>query len=79
MSFRDTIRVIQPGRRRLKIFVDFWNVVVNARNISKNIDVDVRWDRLVDQVVAETSSGHSDDRWRISWVLHFWLVFQEFP
>jgi uncharacterized LabA/DUF88 family protein len=61
MSFRDTIRVIQPGRRRLKIFVDFWNVVVNARNISKNIDVDVRWDRLVDQVVAETSSGHSDE------------------
>jgi uncharacterized LabA/DUF88 family protein len=61
MSFRDTIRVIQPGRRRLKIFVDFWNVVVNARNVIKDIDVDVQWDRLVGQVVAETSNGHSDE------------------
>jgi len=61
VSFRDTIRVIQPGRRRLKIFVDFWNVVINARKVAKNIDVDVQWDNLVNQILAETSGGYSDE------------------
>jgi len=58
---RDTVRVIQANKRRVKIFVDFWNVVVNARNQSKMFDLEVRWDALADFVLNKTRSGYTDE------------------
>jgi uncharacterized LabA/DUF88 family protein len=60
MPFKDTIEVIQSGQRRIKLFVDFWNVVINARNQCKNFDVHVRWDRLVDHLIHQTRQGYYD-------------------
>lgn len=61
MSFKDTIRVVQSGRRRIKIFVDFWNVVINARSQCKNFDVRVHWDKLVEHLVGHTRQGYFDE------------------
>lgn len=60
MSFNDRIEVIQSGQRRIKLFVDFWNVVINARNQCKDFDIHVHWDRLVDHLVHQTRQGHYD-------------------
>lgn len=61
MPFKDTIRVIQSGQRRIKIFVDFWNVVINARSQCKDFNVYVHWDRLVNNLVHETKQGYFDE------------------
>ncbi|WP_237152078.1 NYN domain-containing protein [Oryzibacter oryziterrae] len=61
MSLKDTIRVVQSGRRRIKLFVDFWNVMINARKLCKNFDIDVRWDALSELLVSSTRLGHFDD------------------
>jgi len=61
MPFKETIRVIQSGQRRIKIFVDFWNVVINARGQCKDFDVNVHWDRLVNNLVHETQQGYLDE------------------
>lgn len=45
--------------RRIKVFVDFWNVVINARQQSKKFDVEVRWDVLVDLILQESIQGYS--------------------
>jgi uncharacterized LabA/DUF88 family protein len=60
MPFKETIEVLQSGRRRIKLFVDFWNVVINARNQCKNFDVHVCWDKLVDDLVDRTRQGYHD-------------------
>jgi uncharacterized LabA/DUF88 family protein len=60
MPLNDTIEVIQSGQRRIKLFVDFWNVVINARNQCKNFDVHVSWDRLVDHLIYQTRQGYHD-------------------
>jgi uncharacterized LabA/DUF88 family protein len=61
MAFKDTIRVVQSGQRRIKIFVDFWNVVINARSQCKDFDIHVHWDRLVSTLVHETKQGYFDE------------------
>lgn len=61
MAFRETIRVIQTGQRRIKLFVDFWNVVINARNQCKGFDIDVCWDTLSEYAVRAAQQGHSDE------------------
>lgn len=61
MSFRDTVRVIQTGSRRLKIFVDFWNVVISARQQTQKFDIEVRWNDLADLMVSETRQGYFDE------------------
>jgi uncharacterized LabA/DUF88 family protein len=61
MAFKDTVRVIQSGQRRIKIFVDFWNVVINARNLCKDFDVDVHWDKIIGHLIQETRQGHFDE------------------
>jgi uncharacterized LabA/DUF88 family protein len=61
MSLRDTIRVVQSGQRRIKIFIDFWNVVINARSRCKNFDVRVHWDKLVDHLISHTRQGYFDE------------------
>jgi uncharacterized LabA/DUF88 family protein len=60
VPFKDTIEVIQSGPRRIKLFVDFWNVVINARSQCKKYDVHVHWDKLVDHLVAQTRQGYHD-------------------
>lgn len=60
MPFKDTIEVIQSGPRRIKLFVDFWNVVITARNQCKNFDVHVHWDKLVDHLIHQTKQGYHD-------------------
>jgi uncharacterized LabA/DUF88 family protein len=61
MSFKDTIRVVQSGGRRIKIFVDFWNVVINARKQAEKLDIEVRWDALAEQILQETHRGYGDE------------------
>lgn len=61
MPLKDTIRVVQSSQRRIKLFVDFWNVIINARNLCKNFDVDVRWDALSQFLVNSTRQGHYDE------------------
>ncbi|MDR3466804.1 MAG: NYN domain-containing protein [Xanthobacteraceae bacterium] len=61
MAFKDTIRVVQSGQRRMKIFVDFWNVVINARSQCKNFDVHIHWDKLVENAVHNTRQGYLDE------------------
>ncbi|MCZ7486653.1 NYN domain-containing protein [Rhizobium rhizogenes] len=61
MPLKETIRVIQSGQRRIKLFVDFWNVVINVRNQSRMFDVDVKWDKLAESLVSETRQGYFDD------------------
>ncbi|MGA3311069.1 MAG: hypothetical protein ABSD08_21030 [Xanthobacteraceae bacterium] len=60
MSFHDTVRVIQPGQRRLKIFIDFWNLVINARK-QTSFEIDVQWNSLAEYFVGETWKGHGDE------------------
>ena len=60
MPFRDTVRVIQPGQRRLKIFVDFWNLIINARKQTK-LKVIFHWDKLAERLVNETHRGYGDE------------------
>lgn len=60
MNFRDTVRVIQSGQRRVKIFIDFWNVVINARQ-QTSFPIDIHWDRIAEQLVGETWGGHGDE------------------
>jgi uncharacterized LabA/DUF88 family protein len=60
MSFRDTVRVIQSGQRRVKIFIDFWNVVINARK-QTSFRIEIHWDKIADQLVGETWAGHGDE------------------
>jgi uncharacterized LabA/DUF88 family protein len=60
MAFRDTLRVIQPSQRRLKIFVDFWNIVINARK-QTSFKVDILWNSLTEHLVAETRGGYGDE------------------
>jgi uncharacterized LabA/DUF88 family protein len=61
MSLRDsTVRVIQPGQRRLKIFVDFWNLIINARKQTK-FKIDFHWDKLAEGLVGETRLGYGDE------------------
>jgi uncharacterized LabA/DUF88 family protein len=61
MAFKDTIRVVQSGQRRMKLFVDFWNVVINARSQCKNFNVHVHWDKLVESAVRDTKQGYFDE------------------
>lgn len=61
MALSETIRVIQTGQKRIKIFIDFWNVVINARNQCKDFDLDIRWDSLCEYVVRAAKQGHSDE------------------
>lgn len=61
MGIGDTIRVIQPGRRRLKIFVDFWNVLIHARSRVDAFNIDVNWDVLSQQILSETKQGFHDE------------------
>ncbi|MBB3390322.1 uncharacterized LabA/DUF88 family protein [Rhizobium sp. BK275] len=61
MPLKETIRVVQSGQRRIKLFVDFWNVVINARNQSKMFDIDVKWDALAESLVTETRQGYFDE------------------
>jgi hypothetical protein len=60
MSLRDTVRVIQSGQRRVKIFIDFWNVVINARK-QTSFEIEIHWDKLADQLVGETRAGYEDE------------------
>jgi uncharacterized LabA/DUF88 family protein len=60
MPFADTLRVIQTGSRRLKIFVDFWNVVISARRQTQKFEIEVKWNVLADQMVSETSQDYHD-------------------
>lgn len=57
---RDTIRVVQSGNRRIKVFADFWNVVINARS-KTSFDIGIDWSKLSEQIVWETKGGHSDE------------------
>jgi uncharacterized LabA/DUF88 family protein len=59
VPFKETVRVVQSGQRRIKIFVDFWNVVINARSQTK-FNVDIKWDLLVDSIVAQTRQDFGD-------------------
>ena len=61
MPLKETIRVVQSGQRRIKLFVDFWNVVINARNQSGLFDVEIQWDKLAESLVSETKQGHFDE------------------
>lgn len=62
VPLRDTIEVIQSGQRRIKLFVDFWNVVINARSqCSKNFNVHLHWDKLVNDLIHQTRQGHHDN------------------
>ncbi|SFJ48617.1 NYN domain-containing protein [Bosea sp. OK403] len=61
MPLAETIRVIQPGKRRIKLFVDFWNVVISARKVSKLFEIDVIWDKLSEAIVNQTRQGHFDE------------------
>jgi uncharacterized LabA/DUF88 family protein len=60
MPFKETIEVIQSGQRRIKLFVDFWNVVINARSQCRNFDIHVHWDKLVGHLVDQTRQGYFD-------------------
>jgi uncharacterized LabA/DUF88 family protein len=60
MSLRDSIRVVQSGQRRIKIFIDFWNVVINARSQTK-FNVNVHWDKLAEHLVSHTRQGYFDE------------------
>ena len=59
MIGRETIRVVQPGKKRIKIFADFWNVIINARSHT-GLDISVSWDRLAEHIVSETHIGFDD-------------------
>lgn len=61
MSLRETVRVIQPSQRRLKIFVDFWNVIISARNQSSKFELNFRWDRLADDLLTATRVSIFDE------------------
>lgn len=61
MPFTDAVRVIQTGSRRLKIFVDFWNVVISARQQTKKFEIEVKWNVLADQMVSETRQDYHDE------------------
>ena len=61
MSLKDTIRVVQSGQRRIKIFIDFWNVVIKPAATCENFDVRVHWDKLVDHLVSHTRQGYFDE------------------
>ncbi|MGO8953728.1 MAG: NYN domain-containing protein [Rhodomicrobium sp.] len=61
MGFKDTVRVVQPGGRRLKVFVDFWNVVISARQQASKFDVEVRWDALTELILSSTHRGFGDE------------------
>jgi uncharacterized LabA/DUF88 family protein len=60
MPLRDTLRVIQPAQRRLKIFVDFWNLIINARK-QTTFKIDFHWDKLAERLVGETRRGYGDE------------------
>jgi uncharacterized LabA/DUF88 family protein len=60
VSFRETVRVIQPGQRRLKIFVDFWNLMINARS-QTSFEIDFHWDKLAKNLVGQTHRGYGDE------------------
>ncbi|WP_083468247.1 NYN domain-containing protein [Methylobacterium tarhaniae] len=38
---------------RKKIFIDFWNVVINAQKQTKNLNISIKWDDLVRFVLYE--------------------------
>jgi hypothetical protein len=61
LGSRQTIRVIQPGQQRVKVFVDFWNVIINSRKQTNDLQLDFNWNRLADFIVSETYRGHSDE------------------
>jgi uncharacterized LabA/DUF88 family protein len=61
MSFKNTVRVVQPGGRRLKVFVDFWNVVISARQQVSKFEIEVRWDALTELILDSTHRGFSDE------------------
>jgi uncharacterized LabA/DUF88 family protein len=61
MPFGDKIRVIQSGGRRLKIFIDFWNVVISARQQTETFEIELNWDALAEQLISETREGFSDE------------------
>ncbi len=61
MPLAETIRVIQPGKRRIKLFVDFWNVIINSRKISSEYEIDIIWDKFAEQIVHQTRHGYSDE------------------
>jgi NYN domain len=58
---RDAIRVVQSGGRRLKVFVDFWNVVITARKQCKLFEVEVLWDALAAHILDATQLGYGDE------------------
>jgi uncharacterized LabA/DUF88 family protein len=59
-SFQNTVRVIQPGQRRLKVFIDFWNLVINARK-QTSFEIDIHWNNIAEYLVDETRGGFSDE------------------
>jgi uncharacterized LabA/DUF88 family protein len=61
MPFSDTVRVIQTGSRRTKIFVDFWNVVISARKQTQKLEIEVNWNILASEMVNETHQDYSDE------------------
>lgn len=57
---RETINVIQSSERRVKVFIDFWNVVIAARS-QTSFDVELRWDAFVNLIVRETQSSYGEN------------------
>jgi hypothetical protein len=77
MPLRDTVRVIQSGRRRLKIFVDFWNLVINARK-QTSFKLDIHWDKIAEYLVGETRGGYGDKtQGDLAGCYIFWFIFQK--
>lgn len=47
---------------RVKVFVDFWNVVINARSqTSSDLPIDVRWQKLTEAVINQATSVQKAD------------------
>lgn len=61
MPLKDTIRVVQSGNRRVKIFVDFWNLILNARKSTDQFDIDIDWNALANFVLHNTRIDYSDE------------------
>lgn len=60
MFGRETVGVLRPELRRIKIFIDFWNVVINARKQS-SFDVVVDWEQLAEYIASQTRSRMGDE------------------
>lgn len=60
MALPQEIRVIQSSQRRIKLFVDFWNVVITARSQCKIFDIDILWNKLSEHIIAQTRHNYDD-------------------